>query len=88
VRRPLIAEEEILAAIVELADDGFCRRDALALRFRQTPARELRRSVSRAVRRGLVLERRGPDGRVHLAVSSEGWQLLRSAPQPTRPGPD
>jgi hypothetical protein len=78
VRRPLIAEEEILAAIVELADDGFCRRDELTLRFRTTGERDLRRSISRAARRGLVLERRGPDGRAYFAVSSEGWELLRS----------
>jgi hypothetical protein len=77
VRRRLIAEEKILAAVVELADDGFCRRDELVLRFRQTGERELRRSLSRAARRGLLLERRGPDGRAYFAVSSEGWELLR-----------
>ena len=78
MRRPLIAEEEILAAIVVLADDGFCRRDQLTLRFRTTGERELRRSLGRASRRGLVLERRGPEGRAYFAVSSEGWELLRS----------
>jgi hypothetical protein len=31
--RRLIAEEEILAAIVDLADDGFCRRGDLTPRF-------------------------------------------------------
>jgi hypothetical protein len=70
--------EEVLAAIVELADDGFCRRGALVIRFRGLGERELRRSIRRAVGLGLALERRGPDGGSYLAVSSEGWALLNS----------
>jgi hypothetical protein len=69
---------EILAVIVELADDGFCRRSALGLRFRGLGERELRRAIRRVVGLGLALERRGPDGRSYLTVTGEGWDLLRS----------
>lgn len=77
-RRPLPAPEQIAAAIVALADDGYCRRGELALRFPKLGARDLQRALRRAVALGLVIERRGPDGAFHLAVSSEGWNLHRS----------
>lgn len=33
----------------------------------------------RAVRQGLLLERRGPDGRIYVALTAgEGWRALRS----------
>lgn len=76
--RKLPMPEAIVAAIVELADDGFCRRGELAQRFPRLGERDLRRAVRRAVSQGLVLERRGPDGAWHVAVSSEGWNLHRS----------
>jgi hypothetical protein len=77
-RAKLPPPEEIVTAIVELADDGFCRRGELAQRFPRLGARDLRRALRRAVAQGLVIERRGPDGSFHLAVSSEGWNLHRS----------
>ena len=77
-RRPLPAPEQIVAEIVALADDGFCRRAELAQRFPELGARDLRRALRRAIAQGLVIERRGPDGAFHLAVSSEGWNLHRS----------
>lgn len=77
-RRKLPPPEEIVAAIVDLADDGFCRRGELAQRFPRLGERDLRRAVRRAVAQGLAIERRGPDGAFHLAVSSEGWNLHRS----------
>lgn len=77
-RRNLPPPEEIVATIVELADDGFCRRGELAQRFPRLGARDLHRALRRAVAQGLVIERRGPDGAFHLAVSSEGWNLHRS----------
>lgn len=80
MRRRLPSDEEILAAIVDLADDGFCERGQLVLRFRQTGERDLRRSLARAARRGLLLQRRGPDGRTYFALSSEGWELVRRQP--------
>jgi DNA-binding IscR family transcriptional regulator len=77
-RRALPSPEQIVAAIVACADDGFCRRSELAQRFPGLGARDLRRALRRAVAQGLVIERRGPDGGFHLAVSSEGWDLHRS----------
>jgi hypothetical protein len=76
--RKLPAAEAIVAAIVDLADDGYCRRGELAQRFPRLGERDLRRAVRRAVSQGLVLERRGPDGAWHVTVSSEGWNLHRS----------
>jgi len=75
-RRP--TDEEILAAIVDLADDGFCERRALALRLRGFGERDLIKSIARAARRNLVLERR-VDGRVYLALTSEGWVVHKGA---------
>ena len=77
-RRPLPGPEQIVAAIVDLADDGFCRRGELAPRFPGLGARDLQRALRRAIAQGLVIERRGPEGAWHLAVSSEGWELHRS----------
>lgn len=77
-RKPLPTPEEIVAAIVALADDGFCRRGELAQRFPGLGERDLRRAVRRAIARGLVLERRGPDGGFHLTVTSEGWNRHRA----------
>lgn len=77
-RKKLPATEEVVDAIVALADDGFCRRSELAQRFPRLGERDLRRAVRRAVAQGLVLERRGPEGAWHVAVSSEGWNLHRS----------
>jgi hypothetical protein len=77
--------EEILAAIVAEADDGFCARSALALRFRRVGARDLRKAIARAVRAGYVLERRGPDQRLYLALSSEGWERFRAGPPGQNP---
>ncbi len=77
-QRKVPPPEEIVAAIVELADDGFCRRRELGRRFPGLGERDLRRAVRRAVALGLVIERRGRDGAFHLAVSSEGWNLHRN----------
>jgi hypothetical protein len=79
MRRKLAPEREILKAVVALADDGFCLRRELIPHFRGLGERDLRRSIARAVRGGLLLERRGPDGRLYLAVSGEGWESLRQA---------
>jgi hypothetical protein len=79
VRRARLAgPTEVLTAIVKLADDGFCRRSALIPLFPRLGERDLRRSIRRAAALGLVLERRGPDGGLYLALSGEGWDRLRS----------
>ncbi len=75
----LPSDEEILAAIVALADDGFARRRDLFLSLRRVGERDLRRAIGRGARRGLILERRDREGRGFLAVSSEGWDLLRTS---------
>jgi hypothetical protein len=77
-RARLAAPAEVVTAIVKLADDGFCRRRALVPLFPKLGERDLRRSIRRAITLGLVLERRGPDGGLYLAVSGEGWDLVRS----------
>lgn len=77
-RAKLPPPEDVVAAIVALADDGYCRRGELRQRFPQLGERDLRRAVRRAVALGLVLERRGPDGAWHIAVSSEGWNRQRN----------
>jgi hypothetical protein len=89
---PLPSDEEILGAIVALGDDGFVPRRDLILGFRKVGERDLRRAIGRSARRGLVLERKDAEGRGFLAVSSEGWELLRSgsenrkAARPDSPG--
>jgi hypothetical protein len=77
MRRQLVPVEEILKAVVDLADDGFCLRRELVPRFRGHGERELRKSIARTVRQGMLLERRGPDGRLYLALTGEGWESLR-----------
>jgi hypothetical protein len=71
--------EELLTVIAEAVDDGFCPASSLVSRFPKLSHRDLVRLRGQAVRRGLLLERRGPDGRVYLALTSEGWRALRSS---------
>jgi hypothetical protein len=76
-RRP--EDPELLGAIAELVDDGFASRGALATRLRQFSRRDLTKSYGRLATRGLVLERRGPDGATYLALTGEGWRALEGA---------
>jgi hypothetical protein len=71
--------EELLAAIAEAVDDGFCPLSSLVPQFPKLGHRELVRLRGQALRRGLLLERRGPDGQAYLALTSEGWRALRSS---------
>ena len=73
------SDEEILRAIVAIGDDGFVPRQQLVAGFRGQGERDMRRAIGRSARRGLVLERKDPDGRSFVAVSSEGWEALRTA---------
>jgi hypothetical protein len=77
LRRRALSDEVLLASIAEAVDDGFCPWRELVPRFRPLGDRDLRRNVARAVRRGLLLERRGPDGRAYVALTGEGWALLK-----------
>jgi hypothetical protein len=73
-----ISDEDILGSIAELAGDGYLLvADLLPALPKRTHA-DRRRALHRSVNRGLVLERRGPDGREHVAIASEGWRLLRA----------
>ncbi len=71
--------EELLAAIADAVDDGFYPVSGLVSCFPRTGHRDLVRLRRQAVRRGLILERRGPDGKTYLALASEGWRALRSS---------
>jgi hypothetical protein len=80
------SDEEILRAIVAIGDDGFVPRHEVVVRFRGQGEREMRRAIGRSARRGLLLERKDPQGRSFLAVSSDGWDALRSGEfEPRRP---
>jgi hypothetical protein len=72
------SDEEILRAIVDIGDDGFVPRHQLVARFRGQGERDMRRAIGRSARRGLVLERKDPRGRSFVAVSTEGWEALRT----------
>lgn len=82
MRRAKVEPGELLAAIAEAVDDGFCPASALATRFPKLSHRDLVRVRGRAARHGLVLERRGPDGQVYLALTTEGWRALGSSRTP------
>jgi hypothetical protein len=85
MRRSKVEPEQLLAAIADAVDDGFYPASSLASVFPKLGHRELVRLRNRAMRQGLVLERRGPDGRTYLALSSEGWQALRALREPSEP---
>ena len=73
-----ITDEIVLAAIVELAGDGYCLvADVLPSLPRRSHA-DRRRALKRSINGGLVIERRGPDGRTYVAIASEGWRRLRT----------
>jgi hypothetical protein len=75
-----ITDEDVLGAIRELAGDGYCLSVEVVPAF---PSRfshaDRRRALHRSVNRGLVIQRRGPDGREYVAISAEGWRRLRAA---------
>jgi len=73
-----ITDEDVLGSIVELAEDGYCLVPELMRVLPKLSHADRRRALNRSINRGLVLERRGPDGRMHVAVASEGWRQLRA----------
>lgn len=77
--------EQLLQAIAESVDDGFFPATSLHSRFPKLGHRELVGLRKRAARDGLVLERRGPDGRTYLALTAEGWRALRAPRGSFRP---
>jgi hypothetical protein len=78
-RRKPPDDEEIVGGIIAVAGDGYCPAYELHLRpFRHLDRGVLGRALRRAANRGLILERRGPDGRRYVAVAPEGWRLLET----------
>lgn len=73
-----ITEEDVLSAIVERAGDGYCLVADVLPSLPKLGHADRHRALRRSVNRGLVIQRRGPDGREHVAIASEGWRLLRS----------
>jgi hypothetical protein len=74
-----ITDGDVLSAIVERAGDGYCLIAEVLPSLPKLSHADRRRAVHRAVKRGLLIERRGPDGREHVAIASEGWRQLRAA---------
>jgi hypothetical protein len=74
-----ITDEEVLAAIVGRAGDGYCLIADLLPSLPKLSHADRRRAAHRSVNRGLLIQRRGPDGRAWVAVSSEGWRQRRVA---------
>ena len=66
---------EVISAITRLGGDGYVPLNDLLLEMR-IERRVAQRGIRRAVNGGFVLERRGPDGRLNVAVASDGWRLL------------
>jgi hypothetical protein len=80
MKRAKTEPEDMLRAIATVADDGFCATVDLTAELPRMSYRDLVRLRKRAARRGLILERRAPDGRIYLALSTEGWRELRASP--------
>jgi hypothetical protein len=74
-----ITDEDVLSAVVDCAGDGYCLIAEVLPSLPKLGHADRRRAVHRSVNRGLLIERRGPDGREHVAVASEGWRQLRAA---------
>ena len=69
------AERTVVDAITRLAGDGYVPLNDVLLELR-VERRAAQRGMRRAINQGYVLERRGPDGRLNVAVASDGWSLL------------
>jgi hypothetical protein len=79
MKRQRLSDQDVLAAIEELAGDGFCLAPRLLDSLPRGTHADRRRAINWTIKKGMVIERRGPDGRMHLALASEGWRLLRAA---------
>jgi hypothetical protein len=82
VKKSKVEPEQLLAAIAETVDDGFYPASSLASAFPRLTHRELVRLRKQASRQGFLFERRGPDGRTYLVLTSEGWRALRARQTP------
>lgn len=71
--------EEVVATVTRIGGDGYVPLNDILLELRvarRMDRRTAQRGIRRAVNQGFLLERRGPDGRLNLAVASEGWRLV------------
>jgi hypothetical protein len=73
-----ITDEDVLEAIREVAGDGYCPAADLLPSWQKFSHADRRRALHRSIGRGLVIQRRAPDGREHVAIASEGWRQLRA----------
>jgi hypothetical protein len=74
-----IKDEDVLEAVVDRAGDGYSLvADVLPSLPKRTHA-DRRRALHRTMNRGLLIQRRGPDGRTYVTISSEGWRQLRAS---------
>jgi hypothetical protein len=78
-RAKSLEPERLLTVIAEAVDDGFYPSSSLPSAFPGLTYREVVRLRNRALGQGLVLERRDPEGRSYLALTSEGWRALRAS---------
>lgn len=79
MKRKIPEPEELLTAIDRVIGDGFCPTESLFYEFSGRTRRDIAAGLERATRSGYLLDRRGPGGRRFVAISSEGWALIRSA---------
>jgi hypothetical protein len=70
----------LLAAVERAAGDGYLPTESLFYELSGRSRRDVAAAISRAVRDGYLDARRGPEGRRYVAISSEGWALLRAEP--------
>jgi hypothetical protein len=73
-----ITDEDVLEAIAGIVGDGFCLVSELLPSLPRRTHADRRRALHRTINGGLVIQRRGPDGREHVAIASEGWRRLRA----------
>ena len=73
---------ELLDGIVRVAGDGFCPVESLYYEFVGHSRRDVSTALRRADAGGYLILRRGPEGRRHVALSSEGWALQRAPRDP------
>jgi hypothetical protein len=73
-----ITDEIVLSAVVELAGDGYCLIAEVLPSLPKRTHADRRRALHRTMNRGLLIQRRGPDGRAYVTISSEGWRQLRA----------
>jgi hypothetical protein len=60
--------------VIAEVDDGFCPSSRVLELLGDYESRAAGKGLRRAIRQGYLTERRGPDGRLYVSVSPEGWR--------------